>query len=82
MNLYLISQNTNNDYDTYDSAVVCAASEAEARNMTLPYGKRRDWEKNDCSWVNWPDQVIVELIGTADPSRKEAGVVCASFNAG
>ena len=82
MNLYLISQDTNNDYDTYDSAVVCAASENEARNMTVPDGERRDWEKNDSSWVNWPDQVIVELIGAADPGFTEACVVCASFNAG
>jgi hypothetical protein len=31
MNLYLISQNVNNDYDTYDAAVVAANSEDEAR---------------------------------------------------
>ena len=31
MNLYLISQNRNNGYDTYDSAVVAAESEEKAR---------------------------------------------------
>lgn len=34
MKLYLISQDVNNGYDTYDSAVVCAANEAEARALT------------------------------------------------
>ncbi len=31
MNLYLISQNVNNDYDTYSDAVVAAWSEYEAK---------------------------------------------------
>ena len=33
MKLYLIQQNTNRAYDTYDSAVVIATSEAEARRI-------------------------------------------------
>lgn len=33
MNLYLISQTENIGYDTYDSAVVCAESEEEAKNI-------------------------------------------------
>ena len=32
MKLYLLSQDDNNDYDTYDSIVVCAESEEDARN--------------------------------------------------
>ena len=31
MNIYLISQTENTGYDTYDSAVVCAENEEEAR---------------------------------------------------
>lgn len=31
MNLYLISQDINNNYDTYDAAVVAAESEDDAR---------------------------------------------------
>lgn len=31
--LYKLSQNLNNDYDTYDSAIVCADSEQEARKI-------------------------------------------------
>lgn len=36
--LYKISQNVNNDYDTYDCAVVAAHSEDEARNIHPGYG--------------------------------------------
>ena len=31
MKIFKISQNVNNDYDTYDSAIVCAKDEDEAR---------------------------------------------------
>jgi hypothetical protein len=31
MNLYLLTQTVNNDYDTFDSAVVAAETEEEAR---------------------------------------------------
>ena len=33
MKLYKISQTINDDYDTYDSAVVCAKDEDEARHI-------------------------------------------------
>jgi hypothetical protein len=33
MNIYRISQNINDRYDTYDSAVVCAETEDEARKI-------------------------------------------------
>ena len=33
MNLYLISQSVNNEYDTYDSAVVAAESEEDATKI-------------------------------------------------
>ena len=33
LNLYLIYQYLNNDYDTYDSAVVAAESDGDARNI-------------------------------------------------
>lgn len=79
MNLYLISQDVNNDYDTYDSAVVAAKNEEMARN-TIPGGLHNTFEHN-CSWVRSPDQVKVELIGKAKAGTKP-GVICASFNAG
>ena len=81
MNLYLISQSVNNDYDTYDSAVVCAPTESAARTIH-PEGHvvvaiaPPNWD----AWCGLLD-VEVELIGKAHEGS-EQGVVCASFNAG
>lgn len=84
MNLYLISQDINDDYDTYDSAVVAAESEDDARTIH-PDKEIVDWVKLDWwsenSWLKYSDidKITVELIGTTD---RERGVVLASFNAG
>ena len=85
--LYLISQKENNGYDTYDSAVVVAESEEEARN-TLPsdwIGWPSDpwigWRGSYSAWASSPDKVSALLVGTA-AKGSEKGVVCASFNAG
>jgi hypothetical protein len=86
MNLYLISQSENNGYDTYDSAVVCASNEDEARNMSPFTGEPMDWASPSkyyfSDWVSRADRVRVELLGPALPARIDAGVICASFNAG
>jgi hypothetical protein len=74
MNLYLIWQTEDNSYDTYDSAVVCASNEDEARHMDPSYPDGRDW----CSS---PDAVNVKLIGAAADGMVRS-VVCSSFNAG
>jgi hypothetical protein len=84
MNLYLLTQDKNNEYDTYDSAVVCAANEEEAKVIhpnlekqlfnLITYGK-------DDTWTDI-EYVTVTLIGIADISVKEGTVICASFNAG
>jgi hypothetical protein len=80
MKLYKISQTLNRGYDTYDSAIVCAKDEEEARNI---HPEDRDWDYPPYSstWCNSPDQVTVELIGTAAPGTRQ-GVMLASFNAG
>lgn len=78
MNLYLIQQTVNQNYDTYDSAVVVAESAEEARNMH-PAGYCHDQE-NMRTWAR-PEDVSVKCIGTA-AAGVEAGPVCASFNAG
>ena len=77
MKLYRLWQNDNNDYDTYDSAVVCAESEDEAKSIAdtefsgdLAYG----------SWVSI-DKVKCQLIGNAVSGMKK-GIIVASFNAG
>jgi len=72
MNLYLISQSVNNDYDTYDSAVVCAATR-EAARLISP-GSIESWAS--------PDNVDVDFIGTADIGIPENSIVCSSFNGG
>ena len=100
MKLWLISQGINNGYDTYDSAVVAAETELEAR-QTYPsvgdfeyYYKDGSWfwtwdahpelgakkESGGC-WANNAEQVDLEYLGEAKPGT-EAGVICASFNAG
>ena len=96
MNVYLISTR-HNGYDTYDSAVVLAESEEEARN-THPNG-RYQWKGGhlgswadensyrgyDDTWVP-PEEVKVELIARDVDAEflkpKNNKVVCASFNAG
>ena len=96
MNIYLLSQSKNTGYDTWDSCVVIAKDEEEAR-MTHPYyryftddpnDEYNNWNGIDRSYGGWCDggwcdakYVSVELIGTA-ANGMERQVVCSSFNAG
>ena len=83
MKLYHISQEENNDYDTYSDLVVAAESEEEAR-MIHPASYSEDPWKDQSpygSWCKTPDQVDVEYIGEA-ASGIEKGIICASFHAG
>ena len=88
MNLYLISQNVNNDYDTFDSAIVCADTEDDAR-MIHPkendeYDPIKSWD-GECGeiWDSWcaAKDVQVKIIGAAANNLKK-GVVLASYDAG
>lgn len=93
MNLYLISQSVNNNWDTYDSAVVAAESVEEAR-VTYPGNSDYKWSGSQWMWhlsdgrvmkacpSSWttPDNVLVEFL--AENYDGPAGTVCASFNAG
>ena len=87
MKLYLISQKENNNYETYDSAVVCAESEEQARNVNpdkWKFGEDTEfmnWSKREYSWCSSPDKVTVEYIGEAKEGST-VGVVLSSFNAG
>ncbi len=82
MNLYKISQNKKTGWDTYDSAVVAAETEEEARNIhPSEYVKGGIVnEENSSTWVAKPEHVTVELIGIARISKR--GVIVSSFNAG
>jgi len=84
MKIYLITQNEQNGYDTYDSAVVCAENEEEARGI-----HPGPWVENGEPWPQYyyrtwasnPDVVVVKYLGEAIEGM-EKGVVVASFNAG
>jgi hypothetical protein len=80
MNLYLISQEVNSDYDTYSDAVVAAESEDEARSIH-PSGVKNDLTRSTTSDWTSPENVAVRLIGVATPFTK-SGVICSSFHAG
>lgn len=83
MKLYLISQNKNTGYDTYDSAVVCCENEEEARYTHPDEIENWDGDGKARRFDTWcsAKYVHVEYIGIAD-SNIPKGVVCASFNAG
>ena len=81
--LFLISQDVNDGYETYDSAVVCATSKKKAQTM-FPFEETLHHTHNDYyrkeEWAPIED-VKVKFIGTTD-KYKPGDVVIASFNAG
>ena len=95
MKLYLISQSTNQEYDTYDSAVVAAETEDDARNMHPEFpnvishkGKWMDHYKGELTnttiWTEWVnhediDKIEVKYLGETNVKR---GVVLGSFQSG
>ena len=60
MNLYLLTQTVNNNYDTFDSAVVAAETEEKAR-LIHPRGDREysslvhDWYREGTGGVRYYD---------------------------
>lgn len=63
MKLYLISQGKNLDYDTYDSAVVIAESEEDARLIHPSHGDLIDkvWNETTKSWCYNDNGEVREL---------------------
>lgn len=83
LKLYRLSQQVNNNYDTYDSCVVCAPSKKTAKTIA-PDGKHMDWHRRKFgigTWASDVSDVKCEYIGKAFKDIEE-GVVVASFNAG
>jgi hypothetical protein len=78
MNLYLVSQDLNDDYDTFDAVVVAADNEQDARKI---HPSELEWDSYSNDWVHISDidKLNVELLGTA-AEGVEAGVVLASYN--
>jgi hypothetical protein len=88
MKIYLLTQNVVDGYDTYDSCVVCAENEEEARKIhPAEWVKEEDWKESKCSaasiWVSWKDidKIKVTELGEANNNIKK-GCILASFNAG
>lgn len=79
MKLYLISQSRNCSYDSYDSAVVIAANEDDARNTNPGFGPIK-WGDRYNGWCARPEDVKVRYLGESCDDKP--GVVCASYNAG
>lgn len=77
MKLFLLTQPKTSGYDTYRSAVVCAASPELARQIH-PSGNNTPWNLE--TWCS-PEKVTVIYLGEAAPDLTP-GVICASFNAG
>ena len=82
MNLYLLKRTDKWDYDQYDSAVVAAESENEAKKIH-PDGSDIIVSEEANRWDSWVsvDRVECQLIGVAEPLTNR-GVICSSFNAG
>jgi hypothetical protein len=86
MKLWKISQKVNNDWDTYDSAVVAAETENDARytEPTHDNDTVSEWNGIATRWSSWCDakDVIVEYLGETDRVIPNKTVIVASFNAG
>ncbi len=82
MNLYLLSQNENCQYNTFDSCVVCAENENEARNIMPDFNSGKPFEPSNSfgTWAFNIEGVEVKLIGTAADTITK-GIVIASYNA-
>lgn len=94
MKLYLIEQGAVRGYDTYDSAVVIATGEIQARTIyPSKYGKVIEYMLPITNkspkylytrdgWTSNPEDVTATYLGEADAKYTEPTVICASFNAG
>lgn len=94
MNLYLISQNVNNGYDTYSSAVVSADCAHSAKKVhpdgSLWDVRRQIWyrlNENSEPYKSWGNEnwapatkVKAQLIGKYNQNVSK--VICSSYHAG
>ena len=81
MKLYLLSQNDNTGYDTYDSCVVCAENEEDAKTIAPDGSVYSEPVRNYPDWASSKGTIRCEEIGEANGSQVR-GVIVASFNAG
>ena len=76
MQLYLITQDVNREYDTYDSFVVCAKDEEDAKVV-----RELDEKHYNRMWVSDINDIRVKYLGEAAEGL-ERGEILGSFNAG
>lgn len=81
MKLWIITQSFNDNYDTYDSAVVAAETAEDAQKILPERGNRG--QDDDDRMHRWApvEHVRVEYLGEAAPGWGE-GTILGSFNAG
>lgn len=90
MKLWLLTQDENDGYDTFDSCVVAAVDDKSAVDFhpqdqrDIDYGYWNGvsaWENEyHQPWANSPDGVIAKLL--CDGYDGEPGIIIASYNAG
>ena len=80
MNIYLLSQDVNKGYDTFNACVVGAESEEDAKTIA-PTNCSMDDIYTTSTWARHTEDVKCKCIGKADPSIQR-GLIIASFNAG
>lgn len=76
MNLYLISQDVNTTWDTYESAVVAAEAGDDAR-LIHPMGREIPYPEYESTGWAHPEDVTATFIGVAVEGTKR-GVILAS----
>ncbi len=80
MKLFLLTQDEETDYDTYDSVVVAAMSINDAL-MIHPSEYQQNWLGERT--YEWPDIKHVQATYIGDAiTGAEAGIILSSFNAG
>ena len=81
MKIYKLEQTDNNGYDTFDSIIVCAKNEEDARLITPdelhPVGDGYRFT----TWAKQHENIICEEIGEAN-EKQERGIILGSFNSG
>ena len=81
MKIYLVWQVDNNGYDTYDSCVVCAENEDDAKTITPDDEIYTEPVGPYTNWALKKESIFCREIGVANENQ-ERGVILASFNAG
>ena len=87
LKLYLLTQYENLDLDTFDSCIVAAYSEEEAKQIH-PYIEFDEYYTSidevwdTYTWASCPENVECKYIGNAAADVKPNSIVCSSFNAG